>query len=255
MNPVETKQADQGLEPTTGIDILDELIESCTYPGQAGILVCLKLADTDSGITDRIRAAIEPVIEKVRQMEIVGLSFECDIAPVDRWLDFMAGYTASRGPGDNADEGANLDRDKIVGEVVEILRSCQPGFLTGRRQSLHEREKISNQEIKTQEGCQDGKESAGDTDSKARRLRNLRERVEAIFVRLPLKTKCAISTLVELQAVFGCSVDVDYGNELLFGRFGDNSFVLQAREELPDDQEVAYLAEVYELSCFINQAV
>ena len=90
---------------------------------------------------------------------------------------------------------------------------------------------------------------------KASRLRNLKDRVYEIYDRLDVKSKAAITALQELAGLEGCSVGVDFGYELLYVTGRDKVCIEQARAELPDDPDIAVLAEAYELSSFINQAV
>ena len=98
-------------------------------------------------------------------------------------------------------------------------------------------------------------EQVNEVSDKASRLRNLKDRVYEIYDRLDVKAKAAITALLELAAAEGCSVGVDYGHELLYVTGRDKVCIEQARAELPDDPDIAVLAEAYELSSFINQAV
>lgn len=278
MERSETKQPEQGhvsapgaspkdkeQEVTTGSPRLDGLLNSALNESLAMTYVCLELSKANSQLGEGIAAMLKTKIEPFRRGEFpAGLDLEAEIAPINEWLAFLDGHISAA----EQEEPKELDRDKIVRETVDILRGKKAAAETGISETQNIREKrfqeglnmvrerlrgfdvLSREEI-----LGTALEDIHKVTDKASRLNNLRDRVCDIYDRLDAKAKCAIAVLQELAAVDGCSVGVDYGYELLYQTGRDVGCVEQALTELPDDADVKCLAEVYELSSFINQAV
>jgi hypothetical protein len=86
------------------------------------------------------------------------------------------------------------------------------------------------------------------TRQRAGRLIALRRDIERVVDSLNTKTKAVISAVEMLASVEGASVDVTYGSEIVNMMFSSRQFIDAALRDLPDDKDVAMLAEVYDLS-------
>lgn len=277
MSSVKTKQPKQegqgsapGASPkdeeqiTTGSPRLDSLFNSAMSESLAMTYVCLELSKANSPLDEKITAMLKAKVEPFRRGEFPKASdFEAEIAPANEWLTFLDGHISAV----EQEEPEELDREKIAREVVNVLRGKGATAETGTSdiQNIRERyikEKLSDvlKAIKGSVVSEQAdilnlaiKEVHKVTD-RASRLNNLRNRVCDIYDGLDVKAKCAIAVLQELAAVDGCSVGVDYGYELLYTTGRDKGCIEQALAELPDDADIKILAEVFELSSFINQA-
>jgi len=87
---------------------------------------------------------------------------------------------------------------------------------------------------------------------RADRLLAMEEQVRAIYAALDVKTKALFTVLGELIKVEGLSLDVDFGNGIMFQALADKDFVGAAVKEYPDDENLVCLNEVYQLARFVN---
>jgi hypothetical protein len=279
----------------TGSPLLDNLLETSLDESLAAAYVCLRLSRASDEVGDRIETFLEARIKPFREGKFPNARDKVgDYLKVCNWLAFLKSFEKTTGgPEDNSigepHQESSPDKEEIISQVVEILRTCQPIFLKPLLNELRRHEKsLPTQDDAECAGLDEGQEyvdtkleqgvcdvldllntydarfqhnvlsaaleKVTEVIVRADKLIEMEDSVRDICERLDAKTKCVIAILQEVAAVEGCSIGVDYGYDLLYSKLRNRELVEKARKDLPNDHDVACLGEAYELASFINEA-
>lgn len=251
---------------TTGISRLDELLDQESYSSQAAILTCVRLCQEGADFADKLIARLAAGLKVIEEAPVrSGLDAECDVLPAREWLSFLEGYTAGTSESEHSlatavePETSEREAESIALEaepsepqagvfergpgslfqivLTKVMRELEAGTVRFRKEVLT----AAISEV-------------SEITGKADLLIAMEAEVRKIYDNLGPKAKIAITALQELTRVASHSVGVDYGNEILFETFGNMESIEQAERELPEDPDVAILAEVHSLAHSINEA-
>jgi hypothetical protein len=85
-------------------------------------------------------------------------------------------------------------------------------------------------------------------------LRALEPEVRAVFAHLSAKTKAIIGILKALASLEGLSIDLDFGNKILYEELADHDLITKALAGLAEDPDMQVLGKAYDLANRIEEA-